>query len=46
MKAWDESKIEANANLVVYTSIYSMAIKIDYGPLSDNLLDTAKDLEK
>lgn len=46
MKAWVESKVEVSANQVVYTSIYSMAIKIDYNSLSDKLIDTAKELDK
>ena len=46
IKAWNESKVETNANGVVYTSIYSMAIKIDYDHLSDKLLDTANKLDK
>lgn len=46
MKSWDESNIETNANNVVYTSIYSMAIKIDYNVLIDKLIDTARQLQK
>jgi len=46
MKSWIESKVEANDRQVVYTSIYSMAIQIDYRPLSDLLLETAKQLAK
>ena len=46
MKSWDESNIETNANNVVYTSIYSMAIKIDYNILIDKLIDTARQLQK
>lgn len=45
-KAWRESKVETNAGGVVYTSIYTMAVPIDYGPLRDALLETSRQLDQ
>lgn len=44
IKAWNESEVKPNANNLVHTSIYGMAIQIDYKLLSDMLLGTAKKL--
>ena len=46
IKEWDKSEIKPTTPSIIYTSIYSMAIKIDYEPLSDQLLEVAGKLSE